>query len=386
MRRTRRSLASLIALSFWMLVQAPPLPHSAALPEGAPLAIDSVEVRRPVFNPSAGERVELRFQVSEKAEVVVYLLDALQEPIATLLDGEWTEEGIRVFWWDGRDRQGTIVPDEAYFVRIEARQEGRFACYDGASSSGLTHEITRITFLPELQRLAYSLPENGRVCIKAGIADGPLLAVPVDWEPRPEGVQQAGWDGFDRDGVIEVLAHPQYQLRGSYVALPKNTVFTTGNTKLTWREYNRAQSHRSAAPNPVASNPPASSLSPAASLSDSVLRSRLDRRTPFQYKSPALKITFPGVEGDEQGTPLLTRSFAIQTAFDPEWQPRLNSRLYEIYYFIDGVFLMEEPWLRLPHEGRLEVKEQIDGLHVLTVNVIHDDGQTGVKSMRVKFR
>ena len=342
----------------------------------SPLQISEVSIDKEVFNPSAGEQVRIQFRLSQPGEVTLQLYDGNQDLIAVLANKEKRESGMHTLTWDGKDQGGRVVPDEAYFFTIDAMQGLHRAVYDPRSvSGGMLHEIERVMILADTQQLEYQLPETGRVSLRAGLVDGPVLAVPVDWEPRVKGLRREKWDGMDQEKLISVREHPRYQIRATYYTLPDNTIITSGNSKLSYLQYKQTQG---------ASGAPKAQESPHAS--GSVLRSPLFSKKIIYAKAPPLEVTFPGAAMDEKHILQLPRNFSVRADFPDPWKGPLHPQLYEIYFFLDGKFLIEFPNIHLPYEANLNLKDNDPGVHVLTVNIIDIGGQVGIKSTQVRLQ
>ena len=336
-----------------------------------------LSIDKEVFNPSEGERLTMRFRLAsltESAKVSIKIFDFDQRLISSLCEEKLMAAGDHTIVWNGRDRDGRVVPDEAYFCTLEARQGPHRVVYDPtAVSGGVSHEIERVNILAQTQQLEYTLPESGRVSIRAGIVDGPLLAVPVDWEPRVKGVHREHWDGMDQERLIPVLKHPRYQIRANYFTLPENTIITRGNKATDYYRY-RQSFTTPGLKKPQASPGPGS-----------ILSSPLFSKPIIFSKAPAIEVTFPQSQV-ENGVPRLEKKFMVKTDFQEPWKAELRHLPYEIYFFLDGKYLIEIPVVKLPYEKLLEVGDQSPGFHVLTVNIKEIGGQIGIKSTKVKLQ
>lgn len=352
------------------------LPATALCPDAAtlsPLSIYDVSVDKEIFNPSAGEPISIKFSLSEAAKVSLRIFDFDNELIAVLSEDDLLGKGTHSVLWNGYGRDGKIVPDEAYFFTIEAKQGNDKAMYDPTSlSGGITHEIEQIKFLPEEQQLEYFLPAKGRVSIKAGIIEGPLLAMPVDWEPRAKGLHMEHWDGMDQDRLVSVMKHPRYQIRASYFTLPDTTIITTGNKIIS---YLQDRQMRDAAKTEKKVLP--------TTRRKSILISPLYTAGMLFTKSFPVEIAFPQARLDESGIPVFKHSIPIKVDLDEKWRAILSLKQYEIYFFLDHEFLSEEPGIKLPYEMGLDVKKYASGIHVLSVNIVGPGGQIAIKSHKV---
>jgi len=103
-------------------------------------------------------------------------------------------------------------------------------------------------------------------------------------------------------------------------------------------------------------------------------------RSLYQDREP--KITLEMLQKEKP----LPRPFSLNDAVvlrinadqSSEWL--LDESLYEVGFFIDGVFISEEEQGYLPMSWRLNSKEYGAGDHVLTVNISGFDGRVGVAS------
>ena len=341
----------------------------------SPLEITQVSIDREIFHPTAGEQVKIRFHLSSPGQVSLQIIDADQDLVATPVQGVMMVAGDHTLPWDGKDQRGRLVPDEAYTFILDAAQGSHQAVYDPRTTSGgMLHEIERVKLLPASQQIEYQLPTTGRVSLRAGLVDGPLLAIPVDWEPRAKGLHREPWDGKDQEKLIEVMQRPNYQVRVTYYTLPENTIITRGNKSLPFLKYKQ----QSEAPLPL--TPQKSSA-----VSGSVLRSPLFSKRLIFSKAPPLEISFPGATRNESHIVLLSSRFTVRAELPQRWQEALQSKLYEIYFFLNGKFLMEVPDIHLPYETAVNIKEYQPGLQVLTVNIIDMQGQVGIRSTQVYF-
>ncbi|MBU4354728.1 MAG: hypothetical protein L6277_13860 [Desulfobacterales bacterium] len=340
------------------------------------MQISEVTRDKEIFRPAAGEQIKIGWRLSSRAKVSLKIYDCDQDLVAALSPEKIMAAGRHTLVWKGKDQHGRVVPNEAYFFIIEATAGANHAVYDPREvSGGMFHEIDRVKLLAASQQLEYELPETGRVSVRAGLVDGPLLAIPVDWEPRTKGVQRERWDGMDQEKLIQVGKRPDYRIRASYYTLPENTIITRGNKQVTFLDYKQAQ---------TGAGPPKTWELPQ--LPASVLRSPLASKGIIFAKAPPLEVTFPGAPGDDKHPSLLPQGFQVRVDLPEPWKSALKAQPYEIYYFWDGKFLIENPNIRLPYETTLSLKEYQPGLHVLTVNLIDIGGQIGIRSTAVRIR
>ncbi|MDI6793328.1 MAG: hypothetical protein QME81_10745 [bacterium] len=148
--------------------------------------------------------------------------------------------------WDGKDTEGQLVPDEAYFFTIEAvDKKGSIEIYDPTIfSGGEEHDITEAPIDSVSGTINYRLPKMARVMIRLGISGGSLLKTLVDWKPRLAGEVTEYWNGKDQDNLFDLQNHPRFKMIITYFSLPENSVITYGNKKLTYFEYKTGQKER----------------------------------------------------------------------------------------------------------------------------------------------
>src|SRR6185369_582061 len=80
------------------------------------------------FNPSLGQVQTISLQVQQAGTLTVKVLDRDRQPIRA-----WVvpvSAGPLALKWDGRDDSGSVVPDEAYNLRLEFRGVHGVETYD----------------------------------------------------------------------------------------------------------------------------------------------------------------------------------------------------------------------------------------------------------------
>ena len=344
----------------------------------AGVRFSEVGISAPRFNPSAGERVSIHFALSQAAHVTLHLFDADFELVRTRLDGQALAAGPHTVAWDGRDGDGAIVPDEAYFFTIEARdRQGRSAVYDPVTfSGGEMYFLDRADFDKEKGQIRYTLERSGRVSIRMGGHQGPLLRTFLDWEPRPAGAQVESWDGTDASGRIPVRDQPGFVATIQYFTLPDPAVITHGHRTQSYSQYKAG----ARGPRP-AQAARARAVKTQRSLSPLFLRPRT------AYRTPALQVTFPGVAASSGESPVpMEGTVMIRVDVPEEDKARLRDRGMEIYLFLDNRFLMEEGRAQLPYQVLFDFSRFPEGEQVLTVNLLTDDQRVATVSRRVHIR
>ncbi len=364
-------LKKLFAPFVWGLILSPSILYCGYVPKIPSIA--GVSISRDVFNPSKGEKVEISFQLSAAARVCIRVFDFDWDLIDTLCNGREMGRGRHRVFWDGQDSQGRIVPDEAYFFVIKALNKDGEAVYDpSAFSGGMNHEIKELKISPDKQQLEYFLPEKARVWIRAGLVDGPLLAIPVDGEPRVKGSHREYWNGKDQDGLVSLFDKLRYKVRAFYVTFPENTIITRGNKTISYRQYKLKVAH--------------ATEHISEKFARSVLISPLYRTGIFFSKSVPFDISFSHVGSNKEGPLVIKKGTTIRLDFPREWRGVLSTSKVEVYLFLDGEYMSEEGWISMPYNASLDISNFKSGSHVLTINVVGPQGQIGIKSRKVEIQ
>lgn len=81
--------------------------------------IRNLIVRNEIFDPRYGERSEVEFELTDRADLVVQVMDG-NRVIRTLRDSDNQASGDYSNYWDGRDDDGDRVRDDVYQFRVMA--------------------------------------------------------------------------------------------------------------------------------------------------------------------------------------------------------------------------------------------------------------------------
>src|SRR5882724_11267242 len=192
--------------------------------------IDNVRIDRPSILAGL-DRVTLSARFLRDGRVTVGVIDRDGYRVRTVARDVSAHSGEVSWQWDGRDDDGSPVPDEAYSWRIDW-------------SSGLAHE----TWFPANREpaatlsiparyydgrggtLSYVLPVAARVHIQCGTAfrnpktnatDGAVMKTLVNREPRQQGSVAEHWTGFDESGQIYIPALPGFVTAIAATPLPE---------------------------------------------------------------------------------------------------------------------------------------------------------------------
>jgi len=376
-KRLKIKISLVILLLVLANCAAPPKPKEITIPgiETVPFKISEVGIDRKVFNPSKGETVTISFHISRPAKVIIKIFDPDMHLIRDLLPEDIRDPRIIKVIWDGRDLEGNIVPDEAYFFTIEAMDyEGNFTYYDPTTISGGELLIPEVDFNREKGVVSYKLVKDARVRIRAGISSGgPLLKGIVNWAPRLAGYNEEIWDGMDDSGSIDVTVQKDYQLIAEAITLPENSIITYGNPEYDYFEYK----------NDIAWDRPKKEERPLFESEMTLLGRQagiLDNRGP----EPEFYINLPEkFQKTTEGLPVVSGKVPLKIYLNERIKRYVTEQRYEIIFFVDFKFVTEMEEGYSPFTLVWNTRDFSNGEHIITVNVATLTGQVSSASMKV---
>jgi hypothetical protein len=338
--------------------------------------IRSVAVSRPFFNPSIGQKVQIRVELAKSGTVTVLILDRDGYPVRKLVAEKDVAKGQQAFEWDGRDDFGTIVSDEGYSLKIELVSGGQRSVYFPAKEP-VRDLVAETKYYDRTGAvLSYKLTQAARVHVQAGIAridpktketTGPVLKTLVNREPRPAGAVIENWNGFDEGGTFYIPDLPDFVVAVAASSLPENAIITTGNRTVSFLEVAAKRSgvsllppssgghehhHGLSALDDVAPKLKATPLDASWSANDRVWR-------PFEKK---LKVSF---------------SLSGPSADSFQRQPgKLN-------VFLDRQTVLEVPHPRSGDTIQVPLSRLSPGPHIVALNWSSAYGPTAVDAFRI---
>ena len=333
--------------------------------------LSNVKVSRSSFNPGLDEEIAISYSLSESATVSAKIFDPDWGLIRSFHSNNST--GNHTFIWDGKDLDNNLVPDEAYFFTITAKDKsGKTEIYDPTTfSGGLERDITIANVDPQNHSIHYKMPEMGRVMIRIGIQNGPLMNTLVDWKPRVKGAITEYWNGKDNANVVDIYNHPDFKMVIAYFTLPENSVITYGNKSLTYKEYK--QSNVTQRPLKEKRDTTISRPSP---------HYRLSRLIDY---SPHLAISFVNVKAkDSNDIPILSEKALVKVDLTEADKRIFQNQQFEICFFLDYKFYAEDEAGYIPFNWVWDLTDVKEGEHLLTVNLSTFKDQIGVFSQKIR--
>ena len=335
--------------------------------------LSDVKTSRTSFNPGIGEEIAFYYYLSKPAKVNVQVYDPDHGLIRMLAAEKDVNTGKHTIIWDGKDLDGNLVPDEAYFFSIMAEDEsGAKEIYDSTTfSGGAEHDITTVDINPQSQTITYKMSEMGRVMIRMGIQGGPLMNQLVDWKPRVKGMITEYWNGKDKDNLVDLHNHPKFKMIVTYFTLPENSVIAFGNKTQTYRDYKKS----------IAVERPVKIKRPSAVQKVSH-HYGLPRTMDY---SPNVNMTFVNAQGaDTDGVTVLNDKTLVKVELDEQDKLIFQNQQFEICFFLNGEFYAEDEAGYTPFNWVWDLSNVDKGEHVLTVNISGFKDQIGVLSRKVK--
>lgn len=335
-----------------------------------PFKLEIVDVEPPQFNPSIHEQAKIRFKSQRDGQASVKIFDRRGCQVREMMIEHVTANEIVTTAWNGKDGEGRLVTDEAYFFTIEAVDiRGRIVEYNPVRSPVNRSVPMKVQYDVAKALLSFTLEQDGVIDIRSGVADGgPLLTKLIEWRPFPQGQYTVDWDGWDQSHTVSVDSISQHHLYSQFVALPEYSLFTHGHPNGDDRLYSQAFPDESR----MCMN---SDLDRLFSQSDVL---------PYKSLSPVFAFSFNDVDVTRNDTPVLPPGpFGITIRLEESVKQRVTESRYEILVFVDFQFVTEIEEGRSPARINIDASNLSAGEHVLTVNLVTLKG--GVAALSKRF-
>lgn len=327
------------------------------------------------FSPARGQLFEIPFHLKAPMEVEIRLYTADGNLVRSLRAEGALGPGAHSLQWDGRDENGTVVPDEAYVPVLVAKNDKGEETYDPRRISGGEVVGDLNVGVTGPQEIAYDLPAPCRVLIRAGIKGGPMLRSLATWAPRAGGRNVQRWDGMDQDGLVDLRQEKGLTVLVTAFRLPLGSILTVGNPLSSYSEYRHSR------------NWPDPEIHP-----EEMTLARKGVRISRQHYSPRYQDADPKVTlgfaaqlplSDKSGLPVVRAGQSIPVRVDIAGEDLwlMNESLYEVAFFIDHQFISEEEQGYVPLTWLWEVQGLSPGKHLLTTNISGFGGKVGVASL-----
>ncbi len=344
------------------------------------------------FILTEGQSIGISYLLTEKAQVSLFVYTPDYDVIRKLVDARWEPAGNHTVFWDGKDDQGILVPNEAYLFSIKAvTADGRETVYAPTRTSGgaiLDVGIDEISSSDGQYRVQYAVAAPARVNIRAGIRNGPLLKTLMNWKPLPAGTYVETWDGLDETGNIRVLEQPNAYVNVMAFSLPENSMIVqSGNG--TFPEYTAA---REANPDTRATETGDITYE---QVKDAVLQ-RTDQDISPHYvvlREQDIAPEFAVFLADDRTTGLaekpaqfLSGSVPLVVEVSESSLPNFNEMRFEVVVFVDNQRFDEEENAYSPYTYYFDTTRLPDGDYPVTVNLASITDQVGSYSFSITVK
>lgn len=320
------------------------------------------------FSPALKQTFKLSYKLSEDANVTwqIYTPD---NNLIRSIKAKDSKKGEHALKWDGKDSNGTVVPNEAYNIVLTAKNSTQTKTIDPRLTGGDIMKGLQ-TKIDKTGNISYKLSHPARVLVRAGIENGPMLRVISNWIPKNKGKVRQRWDMHDADHLVDISTLA-FGITVSAFALPKYAIMTTNNKKIDYYTY--FKEHNLSCPS--------ISIEKKLLLKDHKAISKHFYRCRIQDRDPRLFLSLPKGETEQNLTRLTNGKHAqIKVSMHPEDEATLEKSKYEVSFFVDFEFSSEEELGFMPISWNFLPNGLKKGKHVLTVNVSSFTGEVGLKS------
>lgn len=352
----------------------PSKPDTYSIDDGIPFKISSVTIHPKSFNPVKGETTTISFHLSKPAKTMIQIFDPDNQLVRELVTDDAGDPGKIEITWDGKDMDGAIVPDEAYFFTIEANEyKGALTHYDPLTFSGGDNISVPVNYDKTKKAIEYELSQDTRIIIRGGITQGPMLKTYANWQPKPAGLNREFWNGKDDSDAIHIDNKKGFVIMSEGVTLPENSIITFGNNDYSYPEYK----------NEKAMDRPLKEVRP-----------RIVAKKPqqnMQFVRPAHKgvsIKFrmqlpQGLKTNRDNIPIVQGKVPVKIIIDDEVKRFVTEQRYEIINYVDFQFISEQEEGYSPCTWLWDSNSVRNGEHILTVNIATLTGNFASGSLKV---
>jgi hypothetical protein len=329
--------------------------------------VEMIPYKNSEFAPSLKESFPIEFELKKDAKVEIDIYTPDNNLIRTITSKS-LKRGKQKIVWDGKDNNGTIVPNEAYNIVLKADKEILdFRKTGGTVVKDLKRNIDR------QGRISYKLSKPSRVLIRVGIENGAMLKVVSNWTPKNRGKVLQRWSMRDIDNIVDISTL-KYGVSISAFELPDYAIITTNNKKENYTTYFQRKNF---------------------SCSNTPIKKQLlvigDRRVSKHFyacrikeRDPRLSLNISNAKVNKNNLPILSngKRTLVKVNMNPEDEEILEKVKYEVSFFVDFEFSSEEELGYMPISWNFNPNGLKKGEHILTVNVSSFEGQVGVRSLR----
>jgi len=327
------------------------------------------------FSPSLKQTFTIPFTLKTDATVKIDIYTPDNNLIYTLKSKALTQGQHRLVW-EGKDNNGTVVPNEAYNIVITAKSKTDTQIIDPRMTGGVILKNLQ-TKIDKVGNISYSLAKPARVLVRVGMENGPMLRVISNWIPKNRGKIRQKWNMKDSDHIVDISIL-DFAISVSAFTLPEYAIITTNNTAIDYLSYYKQQ-------NFTCNTLP----------QEKQILKRGDEGISKHFytcrikdRAPRITLTLPKAKKNDQNISILEngKRTLVKVTMHPEDEAILEKAKYEVSFFVDHQFSSEEELGYMPISWSFNPNALEKGEHILTVNVSSFSGQVGVKSYKFKVK
>ncbi|MBU1087976.1 MAG: gliding motility-associated C-terminal domain-containing protein, partial [Candidatus Omnitrophica bacterium] len=204
--------------------------------------LTNVNISQQTINPYLDETVDISYYLTQLNVLNVKILNDQDQVVRNLLNSHPSQIGLNTVTWDGKDDNGSILPDDVYYFIIEENVDDTLnMIYDPSNTDG--HNISRSMALSasrfnasgnEFCLLSYDTPEAvyHTIRVRDNYTSGAIVRVIKYEEPIPAGSHQSYWDCRDEAGDLVPYSNYCFALWG-YRVNTNSIIIVGGKPKLT---------------------------------------------------------------------------------------------------------------------------------------------------------
>lgn len=338
---------------------------------GQTFKLDIIEVTPRQFNPSGNEQAQIQFRSERDGQATVRFYDRRAYQVREFAVEHIAANETVTVAWNGKDDQGQLVPNEAYFFTIEATDiQGNRVEYDPTTNLKPRFAPMAVNYDSDQQRLSFSVDQDSVLDVRSGVSDGgPLLAKLVEWQPFLRGDYSIPWDGWDKAHTVKAVSLPNHQLYSQIQPLPANSILTVGHPDGQDDIYSLMQ--------------PQNSLKRKSATDFADQRYSQADASPYKHLSPVFDFDFNDVIATENDLPVLSGKGSITLRLKESVKQRVTETRYEILVFVDYKFVTEIEEGRSPAKLNIDMANLAAGEHTFTVNLVTLQG--GLATLNKRF-
>ncbi len=317
------------------------------------------------YNPIKGEKAAINIKSPSAGIASISMLSPDGFVIKHLGDVKVKKNRNTAVFWDGRDFDGDIVPDEAYFPYIKfVRSNGSVETVNTWATSGGEYMKNIPVFVNDKDNLSLMLNEPSRLLIRAGLKKGAMLDSIVSWKAFPKGALKIKWNGKD-NANRKITMLEGFSVFATGYRLPKNAIVIKATEKSYPKFCLKDRPKLLSTPLDIESR----------RAGESFLSSRY--RESKCFPAEPVPIIIPSIVDDASTN---SKRLKVKIDMPKEYLTLVEQDLYEVSIYIDDKFVAEKEQGYVPFFWSTDLKGYAHRDHVVTVNIVGFMGQVGTAS------